>query len=304
MKENILGDAPCIIDFCNFFNDEKAASLYLENIRWKENVICPKCGGEKIYILKNYKQRFDCASPVCRYTFSVKARTIFDNTKLPLNKWFLILYFYSQNKKNIASAQNARNVRVTQTTAWHAMHKIRSMLSDDYEKLSGIVEIDEVFLARKKPNYLNFCSLSIRKAPILGMFQRGGKVLIKTIPNRRPITLDEIILKHVEKGSTIYTDGWMGYKNLSQYYNHEWVNHKEGEYVREATHTNNIESVWGYMKKSIRAAHHNVSQKHAQLYCDEIAYKYNRRDWKPMDIFNDLLTRAVNPINVQRQYNT
>lgn len=172
------------------------------------------------------------------------------------------------------------------------MSKAKKLFYQDDIILSGIIEVDETFLANGK-KWQRWGSLSTRKAPIIGLIERGGKVVIKCIPDRSEFVMEEIIRKHVIEGSVIYTDGWLGYRNLQKWYTHDYVDHSAREYKRGEVHTNNIDNIWKQLKNNIRGAHHSISNKHAQDYCDEVAYKINNRHRKPFERFNELLLRAV-----------
>lgn len=286
---------PCLIEFITHFSREENVVSYLEEMKWGDEKKCPFCRGKRYYTLGGSDRRlgYKCANKFCNKKFNVRIGTIFESSKIPLSKWMLLLWMLSTGKKNISSRQAAKNLNITQNASWQINHKIRFLFREKKEfLLSGIVEIDECFIGKGK-NLTQWGAFSTRKAPILGLMERGGRIIIKTIDTRHRNNLEKEITKYVELGSTVYTDGWMGYRGLQYYYNHEWVNHSEKEYVREATHTNSIECAWSNFKKSIRAAHHQISGKHVQLYCDHFAYKYNRRHWKPMKIFNDLLLRSM-----------
>lgn len=282
-----------LFSFYDQFNTEEKCRDYLEQIRWNGIPTCPFCGCTNICRFKTDSRRLECRNKKCRRQFTVIVKTIFENNKVGLRVLFHLIYQFAFNKKSTSSLQSAKNYKVMQRTAWAFNNKVQRILSDEGKfTLSGVVEIDEMFLSRDKIG--QWGAISTRKQPIIGMMERGGKVIVKCVPNRWSGTLDELILNHVEPGSTIYTDGWLGYKNLYQHYKHEYVNHSEGEYVNGDIHINSIEGFWGFLKKSLRGAHHTISPKHAQLYCDQIAYTWNYRHLAPIERFNDILSRCIN----------
>lgn len=283
-----------VTEFIKQFDSNATCIAYLEMLRWGGHspTKCYRCGGDRFYELStNNRDRFQCAG--CRHRVSILQRTIFDNAKIPLPNFFYLIYQFALNKKSISSHQVGLNIGISQKSAWVITHKLRHAFSDEGKfKLSGIVEIDEAFFS--KSNIRTWATNSVaRKGPIIGMIQRGGKVVVRTLTDRKAETIEEIILKYVEPETTIFTDGWMGYKNLDKYYNHHWIDHAGNEYSRDSIHTNSIEGFWGYLKKSLRAAHHSVSPEHLQLYLDQVAWSYNNRHLTPMQRFDDLLLRCT-----------
>lgn len=289
MEENLS-----LIEFYKLFPNEKSCLDHIEKVRWLHGLYCPFCGyKEKIYNLNTPVSPFKCGRRSCGKKFSHRVGTIFQSSHIPLTIWFYLFYFESINKKNTSSHQMARNLGITQKTMWGMQQLIRkSALQQQNLKLKGVVEVDECFISKGKWVH-NWGAFSTRKAPILGLVERGGKVIIQTIPDRSRDTLLNIILNHVTPGSTIYTDAHPSYQNLSPLYNHDYVNHSAKEYVRGNIHTNTIENVWSMFKKSIRNAHHHISDKHSQLYCDQTAFRFNNRHLYTYERFNELLRLSM-----------
>jgi len=283
-----------ILDFYNHFSDEQSCQDYLARMRWGKHPICPHCKSSKIpYITKiGYK----CSNNKCYKKFTVTVGTIFESSNKPLQLWFYIIFNHAINKKNISSHQLSKNFGTTQTTAWKMSHKLRTTFwQDDSILLSGTIEVDEAFLSKGGTKWTRWGGVSTRKAPILGLIERGtGRLIIKEIEDRKRTTILKLINKYVEKGSIIYTDGASLYKTLKENYTHEFVNHSEREYVRGNVHTNNIEGIWRMLKSNIRHAHHSVSSKHVQLYCNELCYRRNTKHLSATEIFDDILLRCIN----------
>lgn len=286
--------------FMKVFHNPDVCLKYLKSIRWPNGTIsCPNCSCQKIYSLKDgfhHKDRFKCSNKNCYSLFTPKFNTIFHGSKAKLDQWFYLLFSYASVNKNFSSRNIAKQIELTQKTSWSMMDKIRRLFKDPIEKkLCGVVEIDEAFLSkRQKLGVQRWNGVSPRKEPILGMLERGGRLIIVTIDNRSMNELEEVILNHVEPESIVCTDDWRGYLDLNKYYHHFSVNHSERRWTDGDCHTNNIEMVWGYFKKGIRGNLHYISDKHCQLYCDEFCWRYNRRTWSSMEKFNDLLRRACN----------
>lgn len=291
-------DKLTVIQFIEYFTEENCIK-YLQDLYFSDGVFCPHCGSiKKPYLVNDRTKRkfvtnYRCSERYCSLPFHALTKTVFANCKQPLRNWFYSLYHFSNNKKNISSIQLGKNLGISQKSAWGLYTKVRNVLTQPENiKLSGIVEVDEAFVSPKN-NWSRWGAICIRKAPVLGLIERGGKVVVKCIEDRKRDTILEMIEKYVEPGSIIYTDGYSGYRRLPKYYFHDYVNHSEREYVRDEVHTNSIEGFWSYFKKSIRNAHHSISDKHLQSYLDESAFRFNNRHLSQMDRFNMILKRCV-----------
>lgn len=145
------------------------------------------------------------------------------------------------------------------------------------EMLKGEVEVDEAWVGGLEKNKHSDKKLRENwpqgKQVVLGMRERGGRIVVRPIPSNNRELVESDILLAIEKGATIYTDEFTGYKNLHQWYNHDSINHNKGEYVRENVTTNSIESVWAIVKRAYKGIHHQWSRKHGDRYYNEIAYR-------------------------------
>lgn len=276
-----------IFDFQKEFSTEEKCREYLEQQRWNGTPACPYCGSINVHRFPNGKI-FKCREKGCRNKFSVTVGTIYENTKIPLTKWFLATYILSVHSKGISSLQLASWLGVTQKTAWHLNHRIREMLTDKApELLEGIVEIDETLVGgslknihASKKERLNL-KANDNKTMVFGAVQRGGKVRTKVIPVVTTENVNTAIEDFVVHGSTMVTDEHHAYNQVGKKYNHKKVNHRDKEYVRREdilVHTNSIEGYWNILKKQIVGIHHSVSPKHLQRYCNESAFRYNNRE--------------------------
>lgn len=279
-----------LYEFMQKFGTKEKCIEHIQRVRWPDEIICPHCGGSNPYLTnRGYK----CSKRTCKKKFSNISQTVFENTKIALPAWFLLMYMMASNRKSISSVQIGKNLGITQASAWKIMHKLRLVFEEkNTEQLSGIVEIDECFIG-KGNLWSRWGAVSTRKTPIVGMLQRGGRVIMKCVDGRDHNTLTKIVIQFVAPGSAVYTDGWLGYSRLKQYYEHEAVNHSNREYVRGNIHINGIESVWGYFKKNIRNGHHYISGKHVQRYCNEVSWKFNNRQLTTMQRFNEILKRCL-----------
>ncbi|MDR2955411.1 MAG: IS1595 family transposase [Prevotella sp.] len=283
-----------LIEIITLFPTEQACVEHLEETIWKGNIVSPFDKNSKVYKCKN--NRYWCSST--RKYFNVKTNTIFENTKIPLIKWFIAFYYETSHKKGIASHQLAKDIGVTQKTAWFMLQRIRGCYATKVEKekqLEGVIEIDETFVGGKNKNrhwdkkVKNSQGRSFKdKTPVFGMLQRNGKVIAKVVSDTKTKTLVPHIYQYVAKGSTIYSDEW-NYGNLNKNYTHDFIRHDMKQYAKGDVYTNGIEGFWSHLKRGIIGIYHNVSRKHLQLYVDEFCFRYNTRNYSQSERFNLLL---------------
>jgi transposase-like protein len=280
-----------LLDVAKRFPTEESCREFLEHARWDGKPVCVHCGyDEKVYRIQNGKL-YKC--PNCRKPFSVKVGTIFEDSALPLQKWFFAMYVISAHKKGISSCQLARDLEVTQKTAWHMLHRIRlAMKTTSFsEPLEGTIECDESYVGGKVRGGKRGRG-SENKTPVFGMVARGGDVRSMPVNDVKARTLKPIIHEHVAKGSTVITDELYSYNGLSQDYTHKRIGHLKKEYVRGGVHTQNIENFWSLLKRGIIGIYHHVSPEHLHRYCDEFEFRYNSRTTEDTDRFIETLRRC------------
>jgi transposase len=266
-------DLPSLIEK---FGSEEKCRAYLEDLRWPDGVVCPRCEGTTISRLTRRRQ-FECDG--CRYQFSVTAGTLFHDSHLPLWKWFLAIYIMGESKKGVSSKQLQRMLGVSYKTAWYLSHRIRDAMGDDDQPLlRGIVEIDETLIGGKREGYGS--GYRGNKVTVAGAVQRGGDIRLRVVPNRRRSELHGFIRATVsDETEAIHTDEFASYKGIGDANTrHETVEHAADEYVRGDVHTNSVEGVWSLLKRSIIGSYHQISVKHLPAYLDEMEFRFNRRD--------------------------
>lgn len=290
----MLPDFKSIFDLLKAFPDEQSCINHLENLRWAGNVVSPFDETSKVYKCAGNKYK-------CKNTgkyFNVRTNTVFDNTKIPLQKWFLALYVFSSHKKGISSHQLAKDITVTQKSAWFLLHRLRYAFDHPnfQATLGNVVEIDETFVGgeaknkhESKKNKNEHGGTKHDKQPVLGMIERDGNVVATVVPNRNKETLLPIIYSTIEQDSVVMTDEYTAYKDLQKDYTHFRVNHGAKEYVNEMAHTNGIENFWSHLKRGIDGIYHWVSKDHLQAYVDEFVLRFNTRKMGTQQRFNFVL---------------
>lgn len=288
-----------------YFTTDQICKQTIAQSRWSDSdVVCPYCGGHHCHLCKD--NRYLCKH--CNHKFNVTVGTIFENTKISLRKWFIAMYLISSHKKGIASHQLARDIKVTQKTAWFILQKVRTLYGQTVNELSGEVECDEAYIGGREKNKHESKKTegtqgrsTKTKTPVFGMIERGGKLVAKKVKNTQGNTLSPIIRQIVKPGSRIFTDEFIGYKSLyDSEYTHAIVRHNAKEFVVGDAYTNSIEGFWGQLKRSIFGIYHFVSAKYLQRYVDEAVFRYNTREDKESVRFMEMFRRSLNVVSYKR----
>lgn len=273
-----------LIEAVTFFADPQVCHEYMKSIKWPDGVInCPKCESESVGEIKS-RCMFQCRSKDCRKQFSTKVGTIFDDSPLSLQKWFVAVWCIANAKNGISSCELARAIKVTQKTAWFMLHRIRlAMQTKSFRKIKGEVEGDETFVGGRLSN-MHKAKRSKRpkgrgtvgKTIVQGIIERGGEVKAKVVPNQKRGTLQKIIRDNVEPGTAVYTDSLKSYEGLSGDYIHAMIDHAV-KYVDGRVHTNTMENFWALLKRSLAGTYVAVAPEHLDAYLDEQVERFNAR---------------------------
>lgn len=271
-----------------FFSNPDNCIDYLAVRRWPNGVVCPGCGATKVSF--NAKRRtWKCGSHHPKREFSIKVGTIFEDSPISLDKWLTATWMLTNCKNGVSSYEIARDIRVTQKSAWFMLHRIRLAVQDDFfgSKLGGEVEVDETFIGGKARN-MHVSERKRRitgtgtkdKTAVMGILERGGKVRATVVSSRRKSVLQDEVRKHVTAGAALYSDALKSYDGLAGEYAHRVVDHAT-QYVDGRVHTNGLETFWSLLKRGISGTYVSVEPFHLYRYLDEQMFRFNNR--KDMD---------------------
>jgi transposase-like protein len=276
------------------YSDPDKAREHLERLHWPHGPICPHCGCMgRITKLEGKSTRpgvykcNDCAKP-----FTVTVGTIFEDSKIPLNKWLMAYALINGSKKGISAHQLHRSLGITYKSAWFLAHRIRETMDSGSDPLGGpgvIVEADESFVGGKYKN--RAYGKPAPKKAIMTLVERDGRARTFHVANVHAATLRSVLVQNVDRASTLSTDNWSGYKPVGREFKHHgWVDHKSGQYATTDTferfdwhkltarwHSNTAENFFSIFKRGVIGTFHHVSEAHLHRYCREFDFRYNTR---------------------------
>lgn len=270
--------------------DEKCREI-LTKLRWPEGVTCPRCKERHVSWIQSRNQ-FECAS--CGYQFSVTTGTIFNDTHLPLEKWFAATYLLCEAKKGMSACQVQRTLGISYKTAWYLCHRIRAAMAEcDKPMLDGQIEVDETYVGGKGTG-LGRRGRGTKKRPVIGIRQRNGELRLFHAKNVTGRSIEKFMRENLgENVEVLFTDEFNIYRGIARRMGlkHKMVQHGIKEYVRGEAHTNTIESAFSLFKRGLRGSWHKLSAKHLQAYLDEMSFRFNRRN--NSNLFLDTLRHMI-----------
>ncbi len=277
-----------------YFSDPDRCLKYIMVRRWPNGVVCPTCGSTDVRFIAT-RRMWECKTKHPKKQFSIKIGTIFEDSPLPLDKWLCAMWLIVSCKNGISSYEVSRDLAISQKSAWHMMHRIRLALQNgSFEKLSGEVEVDETFIGgkarfmhheRRMRTTGGFAGI-VGKVAVMGLLERNGKVRAKVVRSNRKKIVQPEIRKHVEEGSTLYTDSLKSYEFVSTDYIHQVIDHAE-KYVDGKIHTNGMENFWSLLKRGLKGTYISVEPFHLFRYIDEQVYRFNNRKDESGEPLND-----------------
>jgi transposase-like protein len=266
------------------YTNAESARIHLESIRWPDGPVCPHCGSisKDHYALKGKTTRpglYKCKD--CQQPFTVTVGTVFERSKVPLNKWILAAHLMAASKKGISAHQLHRMLGVTYKTAWFMEHRLREAMNikptGPLGSGGGTVEADETYWGNKKP-YGKGPRGPGHKMKIVSLVERNGQVRSFHVPNVTGKTLKPILTAQIAKDANLMTDEASQYVKIGRHFaSHQSVSHGRGEYVRGAAYTNTVEGYFSILKRGLVGTFHHVNEKHLQRYVTEFDFRYNHR---------------------------
>ena len=284
-----------LVDVINLFDTDDKCRELLVRLRWPNGVECPRCNMAAVD-LETAKQLFYCKG--CDYQFTVTSGTVFNDSHLALQKWFLATLLLCEAKKGMSAMQIKRTLGVSYKTAWYLCHRIRFAMTEVHKMLDGTIEVDETYVGGKKKG-IGTGNYRDHKETVIGIIQRGGELKFVHVGNADSKTIREVLQEHVsEDVDVIVTDESVLYNQglpVTQRAKRQTVNHKAEEYVRYENGfmvtTNTVESAFSLFKRGIVGSWHRVSPKHLAAYLNEMTFRFNRR--KSHTLFLDTLRHMV-----------
>ncbi len=268
-----------------YFSDEQTCIDTIAALRWPNGPVCPKCGHGEHYYLET-QRRWKCKE--CYKQFSVKVGTIFEDSAISLDKWLAALWMLVNCKNGISSYEVGRDLGITQKSAWFVLHRLRLALqTGSVEKLGGDgkhVEVDETFIggaarfmhADRRKRMITERGAKDKTA-VMGILERGGKVRVDVVGNRKKHLIETKVRAHVKAGSAIYSDNFASYDRLNALgFQHAVVDHAE-KYVDGQVHTNGLENFWSLVKRGLKGTYISAEPFHLFRYLDEQVFRYNNR---------------------------
>lgn len=277
-----------MIDLTNpIFQDAEKAREYLEAQRWPHGPVCPHCGSKheatKLAGKSTRPGLYKCKA--CEQPYTVTVGTVFEKSKIPLNKWLLATFLMTSAKKGISAHQIHRSLGITYKTAWFMCQRIREAMTPAAKAQGPIggsgktIEADETFVGGKAKNVHKGKPIP-KKRPVVALVERGGELRAKHVADVTAKSLRNVLVTQASRKSHLKTDDSLAYYWLGrEFASHKSVNHSAGEYVSKdgKSHVNTAESFFAILKRQMYGTHHAVSEQHLQRYVSEAAFKWNNR---------------------------
>jgi transposase-like protein len=282
-----------LIDLTQMFSTDEQCRTLLKKLRWPFGVECLRCKSKRTFEVATQK-KFECVE--CGYQFSVLTQTIFHDTHLPLETWFMAVLLLCEARKGMSANQVKRTLGVSYKTAWYLCHRIRAAMKEvDQPMLDGTVEMDETYIGGKQRGVGSGWRRD--KEIVIGIRQRGGELRFFHAEDAKSGTLAQYIKENVSADvEVMVTDDHGAYpfamdKSGVGRERHKTINHSSGHYVNGDVHTNTVESAFSLLKRGIVGTWHKISAKHLPAYLDEMTFRFNRR--KSSTLFLDTLRHMI-----------
>ena len=288
-----------LLSVFELYPDHESCLKHLEKVRWGDKPVCPFCGCLDVQRKHEMRRKGRWKCNACDSSYNVMSGTIFESTKVQLQKWFLAIALILNAKKGVSSYELARSLKLNQKTAWYLAMRIRKGMQEDDVFLQGIVEADETYVnwqKRTKRHDLNEDGDYDRnwrryKMTFMGAVERKGNVFAELIPNVNEAILTSFLTMNVALSSQLVTDGLTGYGSMADHFARHYVINHDATYVEGEVHTNTIEGFWSLLKRAWHGSHHYYTPRYANAYAAEACYKYNHR--KERNLFDKFIQRVM-----------
>lgn len=266
---------------------ESEARQTLESLRWKNGVVCPRCGSGEITKIESkqgktireglYRCR-DCRKAKKSNQFTVTVGTVFEDSHIPLDVWLQAIILLCSSKKGMSAHQLHRQLGITYKSAWFMAHRIRyGMEKTTNRKMKGIIEADETYVGGKSRRIGQQTGFE-NKTPVVALVQRDGNVRSFVVQTVSAKSLKAVLNDNVHPSAKLMTDELAAYQKVGkEFSSHESVNHGKYEYVRGDVTTNTVEGFFSILKRGINGVYHHVSREHLNRYLAEFNFRYNNR---------------------------
>jgi len=303
-----MPDLPAtLMDAVRYFADLNVCDAYMRKIKWPDGVVaCPDCGanGDRIGEVPS-RRKLQCKD--CRRQFSFKVGTIFEDSPLGLDKWFVAVWSIANCKNGISSHELARAIGVTQKSAWFMLHRIRKAMEVgdfDGDKFDGPSEADTTYIGgaaanmhkRRREKIIKGRG-AVGKTAVHGVLQRAkdgkpSQVRCEVIGREDADTLLSCVRRQVKGNAPVFTDSASAYGNLSATHAHEMIDHSI-EYVRGEVHTNGMENVFSLLKRSVKGTWIAIAVFHLFRYVAEQVHRFNTRTLTDRERFEVVMHRVI-----------
>ncbi len=277
-----------LVEAIRHFADPNVTLATMVGLRWPTGVHCPTCGRTDVRFIST-RRVWECKEKHPKRQFSAKVGTVFEDSPLSLDKWFVAIWMIANCKNGVSSYEIHRAIGITQKSAWFMLHRIRlAMQTGSFIKGVGDFEADETFVGGKHTNMHKSRKAmmpkgrgTVGKEVVMGVLRRGtdavhSKVIASHIRDTSAENVQGGVRAVAERGSTVNTDALRAYRGLSKDYVHNVVDHAI-EYVVGNVHTNGIENFWSLFKRTLKGTYVSVEPFHLDGYVSEQTFRFNER---------------------------
>ena len=273
-------------EFLDYFRNNENCKDYLEQVRWGGNVACVECGSLNVGGTRNTRWR--CRD--CRRLFSLTSGTIFENSVIPLRKWFKGILYYVSETKGYPASELRKRVRVSKRSAWFMHKRIQELFKQDFdslEPLDGVHEIDEKYVGAlmHKMNKKRYAMMKAgrgvtNRLPILAIITRRQRMVMKVVEKglSKKVVCDDFVRKLAQPGNKVFGDESPLYKDLRRDYDLHQFNHSKRKFGGSEYHSNTVEGSFKLLDEWL-SRYSGIGLRYKQNYVDEFVWNYNANNF-------------------------